>query len=217
MRRAPSRCWTMISTDTVAVVLFLVSIALAAVLLARPALTLTREGKILAFCGLFLLPILSSAIGLSNHVERSKQTTFCLSCHIMQPYGKSLFVDDPQHLAAAHFLNHRVPADQACYTCHTDYALYGDIRAKWRGLRHVWVQYLGQPPAPEAIRLYTPYNNRECLHCHLGARSFEESPVHSAMRNDLVSNQMSCLTAGCHDTVHDVADLGKMKFWKGAP
>jgi hypothetical protein len=28
----------------------------------------------------------------------------------------------------------------------------------------------------DAIRLYDPYNNRECLHCHLGARSFEEGP-----------------------------------------
>jgi hypothetical protein len=69
-------------------------------------------------------------------------------------------------------------------------------------------------PAPEAIRLYTPYNNRECLHYHQGARSFEESPIHSAMRDDLVSNQTSCLTGGCHETVRSVANLGKVKPWK---
>jgi hypothetical protein len=51
------------------------------------------------------------------------------------------------------------------------------------------VQYLGTPMNP--IRLYVPYNNRECLHCPLGARSFEESPTHSALHDDLVSNQMS--------------------------
>ena len=197
--------------------IFLLSIGLVVVLLWRPELTRTLEGKILALCGLLLFPVLSSAIGFSNHLERSKQTAFCLSCHIMEPYGKSLQVDDPHYLAAAHFQNHRVPAEQACYTCHTDYAMYGNLRTKWRGLHHVWVQYLGKPPAPEAIRLYSPYNNRECLHCHEGARSFEESPVHGAMRDDLVSNRMSCLTSGCHDTVHEVASLWKKKFWNGAP
>ncbi len=207
----------MITPGTLTVLVFLLSIALVTVLFARPALTQTREGKILAFCALFLFPLLSSGIGFSTHMEHSKTTAFCLSCHIMEPYGRSLYVDDSQHLAAAHFQNHRVPADEACYTCHTDYALYGGIRTKWHGLNHVWVQYLGKPPAPEAIRLYTPYNNRECLHCHLGARSFEESPVHSAMREDLLSNQTSCLTAGCHDTVHEVAGLGNEKVWKGMP
>jgi hypothetical protein len=63
------------------------------------------------------------------------------------------------------------------------------------------------------IHLYVPYNNRDCLHCHLGARSFEESPTHTALHDDLVSNQTSCLTSGCHDTVHNVAGLDKVKFW----
>ena len=121
---------------------------------------------------------------------------------------------DPRYIAAAHFQNHRVPGDQACYTCHTDYALYGGIRAKWRGLHHVWVQYFGNPPAPEGIRLYSPYNNRECLHCHLGARSFEESPIHSALRDSLVSNETSCVSSGCHDTVHNIETLNNFKSWR---
>ena len=85
------------------------------------------------------------------------------------------------------------------------------------GLRHVYVQYFGKPPAPGAIHLYTAYNNRECLHCHLRARSFEESPTHAAIRDQLVANQISCLTSGCHDVVHNVAGLENVKFWKGAP
>jgi hypothetical protein len=52
------------------------------------------------------------------------------------------------------------------------------------------------------------------LHCHLGARSFEDEPTHSAIRDDLLSNQMSCMTSGCHDTVHNVKDIAKQKFWK---
>jgi nitrate/TMAO reductase-like tetraheme cytochrome c subunit len=42
-------------------------------------------------------------------MERSKTTTFCLSCHTMESFGKSLYVDDPTHIPAAHFQNHRVP------------------------------------------------------------------------------------------------------------
>ena len=130
------------------------SIALVAVFVVRPQITETRGGKMVAFLGLFALPLLCLGFGFSIKLEQSKSTQFCLSCHIMEPYGKSLLVDDSQHLAAAHFQNHRVPADEACYTCHTNYAMFGGIKAKIGGLRHIYVYYLGKPPAPENIKLY---------------------------------------------------------------
>lgn len=136
----------------------------------------------------------------------------------MEPFGKSLLVDDSAHLADAHFENHRVPADEACYTCLTTYAMFGDFRAKLQGLRHVYVHYLGKPPAPEAIRPYDPYDDRECLHCHLGARSFEEGATHYAKPYLLLAvkgNEVSCLSSGCHQTVHNIAALNKATFWKG--
>jgi cytochrome c-type protein NapC len=204
----------MITPATLTLAVFVVSILLVAGILLRPEITAARSGKIVAFVTLFILPVIAVGLGFSEHFEKSKQTTFCLSCHVMQPYGKSLYIDNPHFVPAAHFQNHRIPVDEACYTCHTDYVLYGGVRAKLRGLRHVYVQYLGHAPAPEKIHLYSPYNNRECLHCHLGARSFEDEPTHSAMRDDLASNQMSCLTSGCHDTVHNVQDLANQKFWK---
>jgi cytochrome c-type protein NapC len=203
----------MISPQALIFFLFALSAGLILLLVLRPSLTANRNGKILAFVALFALPILCAFVGTSAQLERSKETSFCLSCHIMEPYGRSLHVDDPRYIPAAHFQNHRIPTEQACYTCHEDYVLYGGIRAKWRGLHHVYVQYLGKPMNP--IQLYVPYNNRECLHCHLGARSFEESPTHTALHNELVSNQMSCLTSGCHDTVHNVGGLAKVKFWNG--
>jgi cytochrome c-type protein NapC len=199
--------------------LIIVTALLISVFVARPAVTATRGGKILAFVVLFLLPLLCMAMGFTSELERSKSTSFCLSCHIMEPHGRSLYVDDPSFLAAAHFQNHRVPADQACYTCHTNYAMFGGFRAKMHGLKHVYVQYLGTPPAPEAIKLYDPYNNRECLHCHEGARSFEEGAVHTAdpeLLPAVKSNKMSCLSSGCHQVVHNVGELGKVKFWRGA-
>lgn len=186
----------------------------------RPGITVTRGGKILAFLILFCLPILCATMGFSNEMERSKGTEFCLSCHIMEPYGKSLHVDDPSYLAAAHFQNHRVPAEEACYTCHTNYTMFGTFKAKMRGLRHVYVYYFTTPPAPERIRLYERYNNRECLHCHEGARSFEQGAVHNAdpdLLPDVKSNKRSCISSGCHEVVHNVATLDSVKFWKGGP
>src|SRR5437762_5055809 len=133
-----------------------------------PGLTRPRGGKIMAFFPLFLLPVAAGGAGGWYHLEQSKRTEFCLSCHVMSEHGKSLSIDDSSFIPAAHFQNHRIPADEACYTCHTDYSMYGGIRAKMRGLRHVYVYYLGKLPQPAEIKLYRSYNNRECLHCHEG-------------------------------------------------
>lgn len=197
-------------------VLLVVSAVLIAMIVLRPSLTTSREGKIFTFVAFCILPVLCASLAASEHVDRSKQTKFCLSCHIMESYGKSLYVDDSSYIAAAHFQNHRIPADEACYTCHTNYVFYGGLRAKLRGLRHIYVQYLGTPPSPEKIKLYSPYNNRECLHCHLGARSFESNEIHMAILGSLKSNETSCITSGCHDTVHNVQSLDKVKFWSPA-
>jgi nitrate/TMAO reductase-like tetraheme cytochrome c subunit len=202
-------------TVVVSVVL-LITLGIALVVVARPGLTGSRGGKILAFLGLFIFPVFSGLLGFDNHIERSKRTQFCLSCHIMEPYGKSLRVDDKSYIPAAHFQNNRIPRDEACYTCHTDYTLYtGGIKAKFRGLHHIYVQYLGSPQQP--IKLYQPFNNRECLHCHLGARSFEEGTTHSAVMDDIKNNQLSCVSSGCHDMVHNIARIDHVKYWSPQP
>lgn len=202
-------------TPVVSAVL-LITLAIAGLVVAKPGITAARGGKVLAFLGLFIFPVFAGLLGLDNHIERSKQTQFCLSCHIMEPYGKSLRVDDKSYIPAAHFQNNRVPRNEACYTCHTDYTLYtGGIKAKVRGLHHIYAQYIGTPPQP--IKLYQPFNNRECLHCHLGARSFEEGTTHSAVMDDIKRNQLSCVSSGCHDMVHNVAQLNHVKYWSPQP
>ena len=134
----------------------------------RADITRVRDGRILAFLALFLLPSAPSGQAFPQHMERAKSTEFCLSCHTMEEYGKSLYVDDRSYLAAAHFQNNRIPRDRACYTCHTDYTMFGGLKDKWRGLSHVYVQYFGTIPGTGEIKLYQPFNNRECLHCHAG-------------------------------------------------
>ena len=204
----------MLSPTTVLISIVVIAVVLAGILVLRPSITLSRAGKILAFVSIFIFPALAGSMGVSEHVERSKTTAFCTSCHVMQDYGKSLRVDDASYLPAAHFQNNRVPRDQACYTCHTDYTLYGGFKSKLRGLRHLQVQYFGK--IPEKIQLYNAYNNRECLHCHSGARTFEEGATHNLEdgRLELIkSNQLSCLSTGCHEVAHNVGGLKDVKFW----
>ena len=188
------------------------SVVLAALFLVRPSLTSAAGWKIVAFIGLCVLPALGIVGGMNTHVQRSEQTQFCISCHVMIPYGQSLYVDDPSHIPAQHFQNHRVPPDMACYSCHADYSIYGPLKDKMQGLKRIYMQYVSTPPNP--ITIPGGFKNAQCLHCHLGARGFEENPVHAAMIDSLKSNQTSCLTSGCHDTAHDVANLDHQKFWK---
>jgi cytochrome c-type protein NapC len=203
-------------SPTLGIVLALTAaaIVLNLVLFIRPRTTRERSGKILAFVGIFVLPLLVVAFGTQEHMEQSKSTKFCMSCHIMEPYGKSLLVDDNEFVPAAHFQNNRIPRERACFTCHTEYTMYGDFKAKLRGLRHVWVQYFGT--LPDTIHLYSRYSNRECLHCHEGARAFESAGPHietPAKLDSLHKDQISCMTSGCHDVVHNVHKMDGVEFW----
>ena len=204
----------MLTSINLVVGLVLVAALMAAVIAIRPSVVNSTGGKIFAFAALLVIPVFVGWAGLSAHVEKSKETEFCLSCHVMEPYGRSLHIDDRGHIPAVHYQNHLVRHDQACFTCHTTYTLFGDYKAKMHGLRHVYVQYLGT--MPKHIALYEPYNNRECLHCHQGARSFEEGAVHNADPATLPairSNKLSCVSSGCHETIHDVNNLASQKLW----
>src|SRR5215472_11977717 len=169
-------------TPLAILVLFLtVTIILIVGVIAAPSIIRNRSGKVLAFLALFVLPAIGGWAGFDRHLEQSKTTQFCLSCHIMEPYGRSLHVDD-NWIPAAHYQNNRVPRDNACFTCHTNYTMYGDYKAKIRGFHHVWAQYVTGPKLP--LHLYEPFNNRECLHCHGEARVFLTNDIHSAVIAD---------------------------------
>ena len=185
---------------------------LAAAFLIRPSITKGPTGKILAFVGLFILPALCLAGGMSAQVQRSEETQFCISCHSMEPFGRSLYVDDPKYIPAVHFQDHRVPAGQACYACHADYTIFGPFRDKLRGAERFYKQYITSPPNP--ITIPGGYNNAQCLHCHSGARNFVENPIHSAIMDTLASNQLSCVSSGCHDSIHNIGELSRLKFWR---
>ena len=207
----------MLSAANLTVVLAGICVLLATLVAWRADLTRVRDGRILAFLALFLLPSLALWAGVSEHMDRAKTTSFCLSCHPMEDYGRSLYLDDPGYLPASHFQNNRIPRDRACYSCHTDYTMFGGLKDKWRGLSHVYVQYLGTVPKRGEIKLYQPFHNRECLYCHAGARSYLEATPHQRTPDLLEkanTNVMSCMSSRCHDIIHDVEFIEDGTFWK---
>ena len=134
----------------------------------------------------------------------------------MTDCGRSLHVDDRSYIPARHFQNNLIPRDHAC-SYHTDYTMFGTVKSKIRGLRHLWVQYAGTIPKPQDIKLYVPFNNRECLHCHLGSRKFEEVGSHHKtpeLLDSIKAGTRSCMSSGCHDTIHDVGSPKDASFWK---
>ena len=199
--------------DLILIGFALVAVALLVAIGRRPDLLAGVRGRVLGLVAFALLPGLVLAGGYRSHVERSKTTDFCLSCHVMEPYGQSLRVDDAELLAASHFQNRRVDRSHACYTCHTTYTMYGPMKSKMAGLGHVWKYYVAG--YPDKLELREPYQNRECLHCHGGARSFEESDAHVDDLADLKANKTSCLE--CHSEVHAIEGVAEATMWTERP
>jgi len=175
-----------------------------------PALAGQRVGRVVLLAGLVVLPLLLSVGSVSSGVAESSQTRFCLSCHEMQGHGRSLFVDDKHALAAVHYQDRLIERDTTCYACHKDYALFGDLKAKLNGLRHVWAHYVRGVPAK--IALYERYPNANCLHCHDDSRAFLENPAHGPVREGLQAGSLSCLS--CHHVAHDMAKVEARQFWQ---
>jgi nitrate/TMAO reductase-like tetraheme cytochrome c subunit len=196
--------------------LVVLSLLMAVLFVLRPQLGLSNGGRVLAFVGLCAVPVMVGFAGLDFHMEEAKSTEFCTSCHVMEKHGRSLRVDDDTLLAAAHFQGGRVPRERACFACHTTYTMYGDFTAKLRGLRHVWVNYLGKTPEEGKIKTYDKYNNRECLHCHEGTRKYLNGATHkleAGRFEKMRKNEASCIASGCHEFIHAISDVDSLPLW----
>ena len=109
---------------------------------------------------------------------------------------------DSEHLAAQHF-QYRWIADHQCYTCHSDYGLFGDVEAKLAGLRHVWFYTLGGYEVPLKIR--GTYDNQRCLFCHGPVKSYQEIAEHEKNAAAIAASATSCIGGACHVGPHPKA------------
>ena len=186
-----------------------VAVLVAFIAAAAGQLTVNRLGRLVLLAGLALLPLTVTGAGVAVGMHQSSRTEFCMSCHEMERFGQSLFVDNPGSLAAMHYQKRLIDRDSTCFSCHTDYALFGNEKAKLNGLRHVWVHSFGTVPAEP--KLYQPYPNYNCLHCHDDSRAYLEKAPHQAQRAQLQSGEVSCLT--CHRVAHDLDGVAAKNFW----
>lgn len=174
-------------------------------LAARPALV--PAVKLVLLMGIGVLPIGAALAGNIVGYEKTQERQFCGSCHVMTPYVEDSNDRNSKTLASLHA---RSPwfGDRNCYTCHSDYGLFGTITTKIGGMKHV-IHYYGtyrNMPLSESlhrIQLYKPFTNLPCLQCHsTETASFLAKKDHKSALDDLRARRISCASEGCHGPSH---------------
>ncbi len=158
---------------------------------------LDATSKWLLLVGLVLLPVFVWLNTSAIVFEQSKQVAACASCHIMHPFVKDLRNSESRTLAALHYQNRWI-ADNQCYSCHTDYHLFGTMEAKLAGVRHLFNFYTGRYELP--IKIAKPHRNSICLHCHGPSKKYQKVELHKQVGADIMANKTTCVE--CHSPVH---------------
>jgi len=184
--------------------LFPLLVALPAIAILLRGLVLGKLPPALAVAGI-VLPIAAYGFGSLFVMEKSKEVAFCGSCHIMTPITQSLEAND-NLLASTHFKRGLVPHDQACYTCHSGYGIWGTMDAKMAGLMHMVRTLTGWYDLP--LKLNGKFDIASCLNCHAAAPAFRAVEAHQnpELQKQILSGEMSC-TGLCHPEAHPASAL----------
>lgn len=181
-------------------------------LIRRPALT--RATKIVLLFGIGLFPIATAMTANYADFEATKNRTFCGSCHVMKPYQDDSENPMSTSLASRHARNEQF-GHENCYACHADYGMFGTVKTKLGGMRHVYL-YLTEyrtkslAEARETIHILHPFQNATCMRCHS-----TENPLwkgikdHASVIDRVRNGEVSCASEGCHGPAHP--------FSKGPP
>jgi cytochrome c nitrite reductase small subunit len=146
----------------------------------------------LLVAGIVVIPLGSVLLGTLLVFQRAERVDFCLSCHLtMKPYVDDLRNPKSTSLAALHYQNRYIPANQ-CYECHTSYGMFGTVEAKEAGLIDVYKYFTMTFHLP--IRMREPYPNTDCLKCH--AESVKWAAFHQDFKEALFAGEMKCMQ--CH-------------------
>ena len=155
------------------------------------------RARLLLFIGVCCVPfpamLMSTAVGL----EQSKAIAFCDSCHLMRAFVADMKSPESRSLAALHFRN-RYIQDEHCYSCHTDYGLFGTLEAKIGGMAHVWSEFSGAGSG--AVRPKTNYRFTICLNCHGQSAKFIQQKAHAGVVDKVVGGRSACTE--CHSRSH---------------
>ena len=147
-----------------------------------------------------LLPIAAYGLASLYMLEGSKQVSFCGSCHVMTPIVKSLQSNDGS-LASTHYTRGLVPHEEACFTCHSGYGIWGGVDAKMAGVMHMVRTATGWYELP--LKHNGPFDIDSCLGCHAFAPTFRAVEAHQDpdLQKQLWARQIGC-TGICHPAAH---------------
>jgi len=173
------------------------------VLLAIVWRTIRRQGvtavsKALLFGSILVVPVFVVFLATAHGMQESMTVEACGACHVMDSHVADLRGPKSDSLAAVHFKN-RYILENHCYTCHSDYGMFGTAHAKLDGLGHVWHNLRGDYPQP--IKIAQPYSNLRCLSCHAGSAKYLAKHEADEIPK-LAANVDSCLD--CHGPAHKV-------------
>jgi hypothetical protein len=159
-----------------------------------------RLPRMAAGFGLFAIPILVFVLANACLFESSKDIRFCASCHVMEPIVDAALAGG-EELAARHITLGAIPRREACYTCHSNYGLWGTVQAKNAGLGHVVRNAFGWYHFP--LELNETYPVSTCLGCHAQSEKFRAQATHSdpATQKALLDGSLGC-TGACHAAPH---------------
>lgn len=174
-------------------------------LIRRPKLS--AAVKLVMLAGLGIFPVLTAGSGNYAGFEQTTKREFCNGCHVMNPWIEDAEDPTSTSLSARHARNDLF-GEKSCYTCHANYGMFGTVATKIGGLHHVYAyvtEYKDVPTAEavETIRLYEPFPNETCKHCHsTKVPGFAAVPDHRAL--DAVEPP-GCASKGCHGPAHPFA------------
>jgi cytochrome c nitrite reductase small subunit len=163
---------------------------------------ITTASKALLLGGIVVLPAIVIFLATAHGMQESMTVDACGDCHVMKGHVADLRNPASDSLAAVHYKNRYIQTDQ-CYTCHSDYGMFGTMSAKLEGLGHVYHNMTGNYPKP--IKIRNPYSNLRCLSCHGGGQSFIAKHDKDMMPS-LMANENSCLD--CHGPAHKPEPAG---------
>jgi cytochrome c-type protein NapC len=174
-------------------------------LIRRPPLD--RATKLLLLCGIGVFPIATAMTANYADFEATKNRTFCGSCHVMKPYQLDSENPMSSSLAARHARNEQFGHDN-CYACHADYGMFGTVKTKMGGMRHVYLyltEYRTQTldEARKTIHIRKPFQNATCMRCHSTENPLWNAiPDHTSVLDRVRSGEVSCASEGCHGPAH---------------
>jgi nitrate/TMAO reductase-like tetraheme cytochrome c subunit len=168
--------------------------------------------KLALLFGIGLFPIATAGSGNYAGLEATKQVRFCGSCHVMTPYSNDSGDLHSTTLAARHARN-AMFGEENCYACHANYGMFGTIKTKAGGMRHIYeyvfhYKDMSLAEAREKIHIREPFQNSTCMHCHStenpGWNAIKE---HVSLLDRVRGGSVSCASEGCHGPAHPFSKL----------